>query len=329
MSDQRPRVLHLLESPRAGGGGGAVGSLAACAFIRDSLPEFDHTPLLLGPTAWARQAADAGLGEGYGVAFSPDPIERVLGRIGLPRIWARRSAPAGAAVFDRVIAWSIGAAAWWRLRAPGSECFVLPMNRPLAEWSGLGLPAPIVTPAAPRRRAAPSGLGLVVGLIADPPDAGDARLAAWVGTLLESMGVHTTGVLSHRMGYKAEAVRLHRQLENTNGLLTPPGVLPALLVEMDAAVVQPVSEPIASVATLIGLARGLGVRTVVPSSMRRLLEITGGEDARLVAPGDTARDFAQTLADGCEPEPVDLSEPAAAFAEAVRSAVSARGRASA
>lgn len=329
MSDQRPRVLHLLDSPRAGGGGGAVGSLAACSFIRDSLPEFAHTPLLLGPTAWARQAADAGLGGGYSVALSPDPVERVLGRVGLLRSWPRRSVPADAAVFDRVIAWSTGAAAWWRRRAPGSDCFVLPMDRPLAEWSELGLPAPIVTPSAPRRRAAPAGLGVVVGLIADPPDAGDARLTAWVGTLLESMGVHTTGVLSHRMGYKPEAVRLHRQLENTNGLLTPQGVLPTLLVEMDAAVVQPVSEPIASVATLVGLARGLGVRTVVPSSMRRLLEITGGGDDRLAAPGDTARDFAQSLADGYEPEPVDLAEPAAAFAEAVRSAVAAWGRASA
>ncbi len=329
MSDRRPRLLHLLEAPRAGGGGGAVGSLAACSFIRDRLQAFDHTPLLLGPTQWARQAADAGLGEGFGVALSADPVERLFSRVGLARSRPRRSVPADAEVFDRVIAWSTGAAAWWRLRAPGSDCFALPMDRPLAEWSVLGLPAPIVTPAGPRRRTSPAGLGVIVGLIADPPDAGDARLAAWVGTLLESMGVHTTGVLSHRMGFRAEAMRLHRQLENTNGLLTPPGVLPTLLGEMDAAVVQPVSEPIASVATLVGLARGLGVRTVVPRSMRLLLEITGGDDDRLAAPGDTARDFAQTLADGCEPEPVDLSKPAAAFAEAVRSAVTARCRASA
>lgn len=342
-NDPPVRVLHLLQAPAAGGGG-SVASLAAFLRVREVLTEAEHTPLLLGPTAWAEQAIEAGIGDGFGVSLSPDFAERWT-RKALPtplrRVFFARRRRAGRSptgppdTFDRVLAWSTGAAAWWRDRVDGSDCQVLPMDRPLSAWSALGLPPPIIEAPAMMRRTSARGLealGLKVGLIADPPDGGDARIAAWAGSLLESLGVHTTAVLSHRIGFRAEAIKLHRRLGNTNGLLTPAGVLPSLLSSMDAAIVQPVDELRSGVVTLVGMARAMGVAVVVPPRLRDLLEVAGGDDPSLVAPGETARAFAQTLAKLAEqgmPGPADIGAASEAFVGCVRSLIGAPAPASA
>lgn len=318
------RVLHLLQAP-ASDGGGSVASLAAFLRVREAFPGCAHTPLLLGPSSWAQQAAEAGVSGGFSVSLSPDAIERRLRPL-TPSLFRDRSllrargqgATGAAHTFDRVLAWSTGAEAWWRARVEGSSCVVLPMDRPLLEWAVLGLPPPVILPpeSLAGGREDPAGLGLKVGLISDPPDGGDARIAAWTGSLLESMGVHTTAVLSSRIGFRNEAMKLHRQLDNTNGLLTPPGVLPSLLSSLDAAIVQPVAEPRASVATLVGMARSMGVVTVAPPRLRSLLASTGGDDPALVAPGPIARDFAQTLAaivENGRPDAADIREEDGAF----------------